>query len=303
LRAEVALWSQIVIWAAILGSFLTVIGIGLGITQFRRGASPYRGVFYWHHLAGLVFGLVTLTWVVSGLLSMNPWGLLESRGAGEAARIQGALPKWSEIKASLGAIREQPSLTNAVSLRTAPLAGRLYWLLTRQDGTVARVDAAGNPAPVSISDLAEAAERLGQPHGIAAQGMISLEDAFYFSRREGFMLPVYRVIANDEGRTRYYLDPASGDLLQRTDANARWHRWLFGGLHRLDFTTWLRAHPLRDFIVLVLMLGGAAVTVTGSYLAIRRIGADFRRLFGRSKTPQNEDAIASNAPTGSSGRM
>jgi uncharacterized iron-regulated membrane protein len=287
LRAEVALWSQIVIWAAILGTFLTAIGIGLGITQFRRGASPYRGLLYWHHLAGLVFGLVTLTWVVSGLLSMNPWGLLESRGAGEAARIQGALPKWSEIKASLDALREEPSLTNAVSLRTAPLAGRLYWLVTREDGTVARVDAFGNPAPVSISDLTAAVERLVRPHGIAAQGMLSEEDAFYFNRRDGFTLPVYRVIANDEGRTRYYLDPASGELLQRTDANGRWHRWLFGGLHRLDFTASLRAHPLRDFIVLVLMLGGAAVTVTGSYLAIRRIGGDFGRLFRRGIATQD----------------
>src|SRR5262249_51399077 len=151
------------------------------------------------------------------------------------------------IKASLGALREEPSLTNAVSLRTSPLAGRLYWLVTREDGTVARVDAAGNPAPVSLSDLAEAAERLEAPHRLAAQGKLSEEDAFYFNRREEFMLPVYRVIANDEGHTRYYLDPASGELLQRTDANARWHRWLFGGLHRLDFTTWLRAHPLRDF--------------------------------------------------------
>ena len=30
---------------------------------------------------GLVFGLVTLTWVFSGLLSMNPWGVLDVEGA------------------------------------------------------------------------------------------------------------------------------------------------------------------------------------------------------------------------------
>ena len=37
LRANVALWSQIVIWTSILGTFLTVLGLYLGITQFRRG--------------------------------------------------------------------------------------------------------------------------------------------------------------------------------------------------------------------------------------------------------------------------
>ena len=33
-------------------------------------------------LAGLVFGIFTLTFVVSGLVSMNPWGFLEGRGGG-----------------------------------------------------------------------------------------------------------------------------------------------------------------------------------------------------------------------------
>jgi len=285
LRSDVALWSQIVIWAAILGTFLTVIGIGLGITQLRRGAdgrlSPYRGLLHWHHLAGLLFGLVTLTWVVSGLLSMNPWGLLDSRGAGEASRIQGAPPKWSEIRASLDRLRTQAALADAVSLTTAPLAGDLYWLLTRNDGAVTRFDAAGNMAPLRISDLAEAAKRLADPHGIAAQGMMSEEDAYYFRRRDAHVLPVYRVILNDDEGTRYYLDPASGALLQRTDANGRWHRWLFGGLHRLDFAAWLRARPLWDLIVLALMLGGAALAGTGTYLAMRRIRTDFASAFHR----------------------
>jgi hypothetical protein len=66
LRNDVALWSQVVIWTSIVGTFLTVVGIVLGVIQFRRGRSPYRGLFYWHHLTGLVFGVVTLTWVVSG---------------------------------------------------------------------------------------------------------------------------------------------------------------------------------------------------------------------------------------------
>ena len=89
LRSDVALWSQIMIWTSILGTFLTVLGLYLGISQFRRSASgklsPYRGLFYWHHLAGLVFGIVTLTWVVSGLVSMNP-GAFWKAAAAEAKR-------------------------------------------------------------------------------------------------------------------------------------------------------------------------------------------------------------------------
>ena len=38
LRSNVVLWSQIVIWTSLVGTFLTVVGLILGVAQFRRGA-------------------------------------------------------------------------------------------------------------------------------------------------------------------------------------------------------------------------------------------------------------------------
>ena len=101
LRTNTALWSEIVIWTSLLGTFLTAVGLYIGIAQWRSGParsfSPYRGWFYWHHLTGLIFGVVTLTWVGSGLVSMNPWGFLEGQGGGdEQARIQGAPLSWQK---------------------------------------------------------------------------------------------------------------------------------------------------------------------------------------------------------------
>ena len=62
-------------------------------------------------MIGLVFGIVTLTWVVSGLISMNPWGFLDSRrGGGEQSRIAGEAPRWNAVRASLDAIRTQPAV-------------------------------------------------------------------------------------------------------------------------------------------------------------------------------------------------
>src|SRR5262249_41067139 len=97
LRENGPLWSQVVIWSSLVGGFLTVIGLFLGIAQLRRypsgRISPYRGWFYWHHIIGLVFGVLTLTWVLSGTLSMSPWGFLEPGGGrGEAARLFGTAP-------------------------------------------------------------------------------------------------------------------------------------------------------------------------------------------------------------------
>jgi hypothetical protein len=282
LRSDGPLWSETVIWASILGTFLTVLGLYLGIAQFRRGKdgkfSPYRGLFYWHHLSGLVFGIATLTFVVSGLVSMNPWGFLEGRGgAGETGRLEGPPPAWGEVRASLAAIRARPP--DAVNLTTAPLAGKLFWLVTGADGTVTRLDASGNAAPLSEQELAEAATRIAGTNGISERGMLREEDAYYFSHHDRVALPVYRIIANDAENTRYYLDSTSGALLGRADSNSRWHRWLFAGLHRLDFAAWLRTRPAWDIIVITLMLGGLAGSATGVYLAVRRIRSDVVMVF------------------------
>ena len=94
-------------------------------------------------------------------------------------------------------------------MAAAPFEGRLYWLVTRRDGEIARIDAAGHPAPLSAADLAGAAERIGADAGIAEQGMIKGEDAYYFQRGDPLALPVYRMILKDEDSTRYYLDPVT----------------------------------------------------------------------------------------------
>src|SRR2546423_476785 len=221
LRTQQQLWSQTVIWTSLLGTFLTVVGIGLGVVQFRRGRdgrlSPYRGWFYWHHVVGLVFGILTLTWVFSGLISMNPWGFLESRGRGEATLAQGPSPRWGEVRASLDALRTLPSVANAVSLTSAPLGGKLYWMATYHDGSVKRLDAAGHIVPPNEVELAQAAQRIAGDQGIAEQGLLTEEDAYYYSRQrrrfEQVVLPAYRGILNDEEETRYYLDSNTGCLL------------------------------------------------------------------------------------------
>jgi hypothetical protein len=283
LRSDVALWSQVVIWTSIIGTFLTAIGLYIGISQLRLKSagklSPYRGWFYWHHMIGLAFGIVTLTWVVSGLISMNPWGFLDSRGGGgEQTRIAGEPPRWSTLHASLNAIRTRPAVIDSVRVAAAAFDGRLYWLVTRRDGDIVRIDADGHAAPLSNADLAAAAGRIGAGAGIADHRMIDGEDDYFLQREDRRAPQVYRVILRDPDATRYYLDPVNGAVLQRVDANARWHRWLFGGLHRIDFTAWMRARPTWDIIVLFLMSGGLGLAVTGFYLALRRVWSDVVRV-------------------------
>jgi uncharacterized iron-regulated membrane protein len=299
LRVQQQLWSQTVIWTSLLGTFLTVVGIILGIVQFGRGKdgklSPYRGWFYWHHVVGLVFGALMLTWVFSGLVSMNPWGFLEGSGRGEASLVEGPSPRWKDVKASLEALRTQLAGSGVVSLTTAPLGGGLYWMATFNDGVVKRLDLSGHFAQTSEEELAQAAQRIAGDRSVADQGLVNEEDAYYYARQrrrfEEVVLPVYRVILKDDEQTRYYLDPNSGALIQRVDSTGRWRRWLFSGLHRLDFTQWMRTRPFRDILMWFMLLGGLTASVTGVYLAFRRVRSDIivlLRIFRRFTTSGRE---------------
>jgi hypothetical protein len=75
------------------------------------------------------------------------------------------------------------------------------------------------------------------------------------------------------------LDAKTASLVRILDGNGRAYRWLFNGLHSLDFTAWLRWRPLWDAVMLLFLLGCLAGTFTGVYLAVTRIKRDltFRR--------------------------
>src|SRR6185437_8352148 len=110
--------------------------------------SPYRGFNLWHHTAGLVFGIFTLTWVLSGLLSMNPWGWLQGSGAqAESAAIAGA-PQFSSAELAAALQRLAQAQPVAVSLRAAPLNHSIYFIAAGASGKRQRLDQRGLPAPL-----------------------------------------------------------------------------------------------------------------------------------------------------------
>ena len=271
LRHHAALWSQILIYASVLGCFLAGIGIYLGVRQMAAQPagrwSPYAGFNLWHHAAGLVFGLFALTWVLSGLLSMNPWGWLEGDGAQtENARIQGASGvSVARLAAALQPLADvQPA---ALALEAVPLNDRLYFVAWLPDGGRRRLGADGAPAPLGPSELIFLSDAL---QGAKMPELMRQPDNFYFSHhQERVTLPVYRTVL--ASGTRYYLDGVSGMLVAKFDAQARAYRWLHQGLHRLDFVAALRVRPRWDAFMLLLMAGVTAVCVTGSILGYRRL--------------------------------
>lgn len=269
LRANTALWTQVVIWTSVVGTFLTLTGLYLGIIAWRprsrpgRGLrlTPYRGWMAWHHLGGLAAGVLTLTWVASGLVSMNPWGLLESRADDRGATLAGGMT-LGDLQAAIASEAVQDLDTRQIV--AAPLGGRLFLMA---DGE--RLDSTGRSAPLTAPDLALAAARLG-PATEAA--MLTEEDAYHYGHHAPVLLPVYRVILTDG--VRFYLDPASGRIVRRVDAAGRGYRWLFEAPHRLDFIRGFDRGPGWATAMVLLLAAAALSVVTGIWLGWRRVSAD-----------------------------
>jgi hypothetical protein len=276
LRHRGFLWTQFVIYTSLVGCFLAGIGIYIGVLQMTRQPagefSPYRGFNWWHHMAGLIFGVFALSWVLSGLLSMNPWGWLEGADArAETTAMRGAAaPSIARIGAALQAIAAtRPS--QVVSLKTAPLNGRDYFIASTAGGERRRIDGGGALNRLNAAELIFLASTLGGSAALSAPELLMREDAFYFAHhRDAAPLPVYRILLRGSG-TRYYIDPVSGMLLAKVDGNAQAYRWLHEGLHRMDFTASLRSRPQWDALMWLLMSGVTLLCVTGAYLGCRRL--------------------------------
>lgn len=277
LRQDPAAWSQVVIWTSLTGCFLTITGIWVGIHRLRRRkdgrvGSPYRGLWWWHHMAGLVFGLLTLTWAGSGLLSMGPWGVFDSKaGVAERQRLAGVMT-WADMRDALEHVRWLPSGT--VRLESAPLAGKTALMAVAADGHMVRIDGLGHPAILTESELATAL-RNGPP--LASLDLLPDGDAYYYAHKTPVRLPVWRAVLADGRATRLYIDAQSGALIRAVDGAGRAERWLWNAPHSFDLS-FLRRHPWRDIVILPLLAAVTAVCATGTWMGARRLGCDARRV-------------------------
>jgi hypothetical protein len=119
-------------------------------------------------------------------------------------------------------------------------------------------------------------ERLQQalPEGMtladAQHDLLQDYDNYYYSRSGEAALPVLRVKLGDALDTWLYIDPRTSQLVANVHRYSRIERWLYNGLHSLDFRFWYSRRPLWDLVMITLLLGGLVGSAIGLYYGIRR---------------------------------
>ena len=286
LRKHGAAWSRTVIWASGIGTVTSLFGLLVGLLlyspaarryRFPRGRSsiPYAGQKRWHTLLGLLFGFVACTWVFSGMLSMDPFDW--DQGADEAhlaAALRGGPLRMADFSAKgpQQALAEVASQFPARELELAVFAGQPVYLARESTQRALVIPIDGPPTP--SFDPARIAATLApavKPYTLTAIRVVDRYESYYVDRRRDRPLPVLSVRLNDPGASLYYIDLRTARIVQGYVTQTRWNRWLYHGLHSFDLP-WLYSHrPAWDLVVLTLMLGGTALSVTSLVIGWRRL--------------------------------
>jgi hypothetical protein len=311
LRKNQPQWFQFVIWTSGIGTISALLGIIVAIWMFspakryrHAGAPtsiPYRGWKRWHTIIGLGFGIITVTWAFSGLLSMGPFEFVERlagnrpsqsaaanqgatggqkgpgrRGRGGAVNLAGALRGDARFDLAAFATRSPADSIAALGSGFQPkeieftmFAGEPVYMATDAAGATQIIPVNGEPKSEFDSNRIMAIVREAAGSNLAELRLMDEYDAYYLDRTGQRPLPVVYLRLNDDNRTRYYIDVKTGQIAGTYDSSNWVNRWLYHGLHSLDFP-WLYKHrPLWDIVVILLMLGGTAVCVTSLVLTWR----------------------------------
>ena len=293
-------WTDTVLWLSGLGIVMTLSGIVVSLRRLirsrrrktKRGDAPHTGaaaaprrkgwaaaVYRWHHLLGLCFGLFVFTWIFSGFMSLADapqliWPTHEEHSARDivAGRLQAERYALTpEQVAGSGDLRRMEWLQLGQRSFYRVWTADDEYLIDATDTVVRRTTLTTEQCAAIVGDARRPTERLEAT-------MMDSYDNYYVSQKHSLPLPVCRVTVDDADRSTYYINPQTGDC-RYYNTNRRAGKWMYSGLHALNFPFFTERPALRMAVMWALLLGGLAVSATGVVLAFRYL----RRLLRRKK--------------------
>ena len=323
LRKHQPVWIRVATYSAMIGTGGAILGVILGVWLYspskkylyagQMSRIPYRGQKRWHTMLGLIFGLATITWTLSGSLAFLPFPT-PPRPQAVAAPPQAPAPRAQGQRGGRGgggggpaqalrgrvdmadfAVHPRDLIAQHADLQVKELefssfAGEPLYIAHLGDGTSRRFSLDGQPIDSIDADvvLDIVKTSVSDPKALETR-IVDQYDYYYFDRTRQRPLPVILALTHDDVGTRYYVDPKTATVVG-TYSDRNWaRRFFYNGLHSLSFP-WLYNHrPLWDIVVIAFMLGGMALSTTALVLAWQVLGRKLRRVvsaFGaRDRSP------------------
>lgn len=319
LRQRQPQWFSFVVWSSLIGTVSVVMGVVVAVwmysprKRYRHAGAPtsipYRGWKRWHTILGLFFGVIATTWTFSGLLSMGPFPIVDrltaltvpggggggGRGRAAGPNIANALRGRGEFQLSDYAEKPPGKAIASVSgfdvkeLEYTSFAGEPHYLASNGSGETRIIPVRGAPRSAFEQEAIMRVVRQAAGDNLAELRIMDEYDAYYLDRLGARPLPVIYARMNDAAGTRYYIDPGTGRVAGTYSARGWVNRWLYHGLHSLDFPWLYKYRPLWDIVVIALMLGGTAICVTSIVLTWRVLARKLVSLLHVRLNPPNED--------------
>jgi hypothetical protein len=279
LRKNAALWTKIVIWASGIATLMALSGLIVGVLvyspskRFRYAGKPtsipYSGTKRLHMIFGLFFGIVACTWAFSGMLSMEPFpiqtaGRLDLDPIGRALRGDSVELAPFNGKLPGDALASVPPNLHVKELELMSFAGDLAYIAFENPQNSWVVPVSGNSGAVfDRKRIVDVVHRAIQPGVLTEVRNVAEYDAYYLDRDGDLPLPVLFFAQGDSG---HYIDPHTVKVVGRRYRQGWFNRWLYHGLHSLNFPWLYNYRPAWDILVLLLLVGGTTLSVTSAII-------------------------------------
>jgi hypothetical protein len=271
-----------------MGCILAIVGLLVGIVQFRRSSPhiPYARWMRWHYLSGAFFGVITFTWVFSGMLSMEPYNVFSGNGlslSGDPFTAGLDMPTFPAF--DLQAMSRLLNGREVKEIEFTRMQDEPYYVVRTVPERLI-VDARTFKIRRELFSKESLEQRLTavtpKDVPIVESEMLSDYDSYYYSRDRAAPLPVLRVKFGDPENTWLYVDPQMSRIVTGSARINRIQRWIYTGFHDLDFSFWFYRRPLWDIGVIVLSLGGLTSSLIGLCIGFKRLLRGIRRIASRA---------------------
>lgn len=289
IRIHNTLWFQLIVWLSSFGFLMVVTGIITGIIRYKKKPKAkfkrFKDKWYnYHYYFGLFFGTFVCTWIFSGWMSMTPFSWTPSTSLNEKE-----LQLWQKGSFLLSDISSETwdnflDITKGASLQESNFTvfNKDIYTTVYQANSCSQLYNLTKPnKPPKVKDYTTIIESFNLNNSIESIELLNKYDNYYYSRHNTKELPVIKV--NTSNKTSYYISPKTTTILYKCATRNRIQRWIYHGLHSLDFSFLAWRRPLWDIILFILLIGGTIVSFTGVILGYRFIRRKQNKIKHRKK--------------------